>query len=116
MCVNRCCFRNWNQLFHNIKHNQYGDIVYLSSHGRKTLIHTEYKDYETGQLLKEIERKLPREDFIRIHKRFIVNLKYISRLQYYQGGRYLLYLKDEDENTLPVGPTYTNVLKEKLGI
>lgn len=90
------------------------EIVYLSSSGKKTIIHTEDKDYETSQLLKEIEEKLPADGFIRIHKQFVINLKYISSLRYYIGGRYILYLNDEEDNNLPVGRKYAPVLKEKL--
>jgi hypothetical protein len=92
------------------------DIIYLSSYGRKTIIHTANRDYETLMLLKEIVRKLPPDEFIRIHKRFTVNLRYVSRVQYYEGGRYRVYLEDDDDSTLPVGPTFTSMLKARLQI
>ena len=93
---------------------EYREIIYLSSYGKHTVIHTDKCDYETVQLLKQIEGKLPSEIFIRIHKQFIVNLTYIERLRYYMGGRYIVYLSNEEENNLPVGRTYTSVLKERL--
>ncbi len=34
------------------------DLIYLSSHGKKTTLHTTEKDYEINQLLKDIEKKL----------------------------------------------------------
>jgi DNA-binding LytR/AlgR family response regulator len=92
------------------------DIIYLSSYGRKTIIHTANRDYETSVLLKEIVRKLPPDEFVRIHKRFTVNLRYVSRVQYYEGGRYRVYLEDDDDSTLPVGPTFTSILKARLQI
>lgn len=91
-------------------------IIYLSSHGKKTLIHTEDRDYETPQLLKEIEKKLSAKIFIRIHKQFIVNINFILKIQYYEGGRYMAYLKDEDESMLPVSKNATILLKERLRI
>ena len=92
------------------------DIIYLSSYGRKTIIHTANRDYETSVLLKEIVRKLPSDEFVRIHKRFTVNLRYVSRVQYHEGGRYRVYLEDDDDSTLPVGPTFTSMLKARLQI
>jgi hypothetical protein len=43
-------------------------------------------------------------------------MKYVSHMQYYLGGRYLLYLKDKEEDILPVGITYIKPLKATLGI
>ncbi len=97
-----------------VKVVEYREIIYLSSSGKRTIIHTDKNDYETAQLFKEIEKKLPANVFIRIHKQYIVNLRYIGRLRYFMGGRYIVYLADEDESNLPVGRTYTAVLKEKL--
>lgn len=100
------------EIYHIIEHS---DLIYLSSHGKKTTLHTIGKDYVTNQLLKDIVDKLP-ESFIRIHKQFIVNTKYLSKIKYYEGGRYLAYLKDDDESTLPVSKKKVPLLKEKLGI
>ena len=100
------------EIYHIIEHS---DLIYLSSHGKKTTLHTIEKDYVTNQLLKDIDDKLP-ENFIRIHKQFIVNTKYLSKIKYYEGGRYLAYLKDDDESTLPVSKKIVPLLKEKLGI
>lgn len=91
------------------------DLIYLSSHGKKTTLHTTDKDYETNQLLKDLEKRLSKT-FVRIHKQFIINLKYLSQIKYYEGGRYMAYLKDEDESALPVGRKIAPLLKEKLGL
>ncbi len=92
------------------------EIIYLSSHGKKTLIHTENKQYETQQLIKEMEKKLPQGDFIRVHRQFIVNITYISNIQYYTGGQYIAHLNDNDESSIPVSRTLAPTLKKKLEI
>lgn len=102
-----------NESHHVVSHR---DIIYLSSHGKKTSFHTVDRDYETGQLLKEIEDKLPAENFVRIHKQFIINTAFLDRIQYYEGGRYMAYLKDDDESMLPVGRKFVPLLKKNLGI
>lgn len=91
------------------------DLIYLSAHGKKTTLHTCAKDYETNQLMKNLENKLS-DHFIRIHRQFIINTKYLSQVKYYEGGRYMAYLNDEDESALPVGRKVAPILKEKLGI
>jgi DNA-binding LytR/AlgR family response regulator len=92
------------------------DIIYISSHGKKAIVHTENREYELSALMKDIMEKLPASIFYRIHKRFAANTAYISHVRYYLGGRYLLYLKNKEEDVLPIGITYTKALKAKLGI
>ena len=92
------------------------DIIYISAHNKNIVIHTSDKDFKTPVLLKEIATKLPAHLFFRIHKSFIVNLSLISHIQYFMGGSYLAFLKDEDETNLPVGRTYAPLLKAKLHI
>ncbi len=92
------------------------DIIYLSSHGKRTVIHTETHGYEISQLMKDLEASLPKNLFIRVHKQFILNIRHIDRLQYYSGGRYMATMKDEDENRIPVGRTYAGEVKAKIGI
>ncbi len=94
----------------------YEDIIFLSSDGRRTIIHTEDRSFDTAHLLKSIEKKLPDDSFSRIHKQFIVNLKFVTRLEYLMGGQLVLNLRYDDNTALPVGRTYAPVLKKKLGI
>ncbi len=94
----------------------FDDIAYLSSNAKYTVIHTEGRDFETQQLLKDMGQKLPDSSFVRIHKQFIVNLEYVSRLEYTIGGQYEATLKDEESTKLPVGQKYAADLKRKLNI
>lgn len=96
-----------------IRFMKFSDIIYLSSSGRTTVIHTRTKDYEVFQLLGDFEGKL-HPSFLRVHKQFIVSTSRISRLKYYEGGRYNLYLDDEDESIIPVGKSYLSALKQSL--
>ncbi|MEM7183709.1 MAG: LytTR family DNA-binding domain-containing protein, partial [Spirochaetota bacterium] len=94
----------------------YNKIVYIKAHNYFTIVHCTDKSYRSGKNLKEIEESLAKEKFFRIHKSFIVNLDYISHLQYFMSGNYVAYLKDEDETQVPVGKSYTPKIKKKLGI
>lgn len=90
------------------------DIQYISANNKSSVVHTIHKDLETSKLLKEIEDKLPTNQFVRIHKGFIINLDFVANLRYDKGGAYSLQLKNEDETTLPVGRSYAQNLKEIL--
>lgn len=94
----------------------YQDIIYVTSHGKNTVIHTVSGDREAPLMLKEVELRLPSGMFARIHKQHIVNVRYISWLEYYIGGQYLAFLNDEDESSLTVGRTYAPSLKARLGL
>ena len=92
----------------------YEKIMYLSSHGKQTVVHTHGGDFRTPRLLKAMEDALPEQSFARIHKQFIVNVYQIDRLEYFMNGSYLLHLKDEE--SLPVSRTYAPVLKSRFGL
>jgi DNA-binding LytR/AlgR family response regulator len=94
----------------------YQDIIYATSHGKRTVLHTVTGDREAPVMLKEVELRLPPAMFARIHKRHIVNMRYISWLEYYIGGQYLAFLNDEDESSLTVGRMYAPSLKARLGL
>lgn len=96
-----------------IPHNE---IVYLTSHGKRTIIHGTRRDHESARLLKDVEADLPAALFQRVHKQYVVNLGYLSHIQHLIGGRYEAYLKDEDESVLPVGRQYADALKSKMNI
>ncbi|BDA77513.1 DNA-binding response regulator [Leptospira kobayashii] len=94
----------------------YNEIHFISANNKSSVIHTNAKDYETPKLLKDLEEKLPSKLFIRIHKGYLVNIKYITNLRYDKGGAYLVQLKNEDETVLPVGRSFAGQLKETLGL
>lgn len=90
------------------------NIVYCTSSRKHSIIHTENRDYEVTRLLKSIKQMLPQNQFMRIQKQHVVNLAYIDRIEYLEGGRYIAYLNDTDDTVLPVGRNYVSLLKEKI--
>lgn len=90
------------------------DIIYFSSHGKHTIIHTEEKDFETARILKDVERTLPDDIFTRIHKQYIVNLQYVTGLKYDAGGRYLVIISGDDDDVLPVGRAFAGSVKKRF--
>jgi DNA-binding LytR/AlgR family response regulator len=74
------------------------DIILIESVGDYNKIHTSEKVYITYQTLKEINSLLPYALFPRIHKSFVIHMKY---LEYITGNS--VKIKDK---LLPVGKTY----------
>lgn len=75
--------------------------VYLKS-GRTELI---------NKSLTHLEKVLP-ENFIRVHRSFIVDMNEIIYYQHNKGGVYNIFLKDK--TILPLGRKYNHVLKNLL--
>ena len=98
------------------KRIEYKNLIYISSSGRISVVHTRDKDYEVRELLGDLEKQLPDTVFLRIHKQFVVNTDYISGLRYYEGGRYNMHLTDDDETVLPVGKSFTKDVKSRMKI
>ncbi len=94
----------------------YRDIMYVSSNGKNSVIHTADGTIETPVILKKIEDIVPADSFMRIHRQHIVNMHRIAALQYYIGGQYIAYLNDGDESPLPVGKKYAALLKSRLNL
>jgi len=67
-----------------IKSNQkqvklsYDQIMYVEAFADYVKLYTPEKRYITLQTMKNMEQKLPKEKFIRVHRSFIVGIKYIN--------------------------------------
>jgi DNA-binding LytR/AlgR family response regulator len=86
------------------------DIQYVEALKDYVIIHTSEEKYTIHSTMKDIAKKLPESDFIRVHRSFIVNLKRIKAIE-------LPNLVLEDANiTLPIGGSYKENLFDKLNL
>jgi len=90
---------------------KFEDIVYISSHGKKSVLHTVQRDHTAAMTLKTIEAMIPTGLFVRIHKQFIINRLYLKSVKCRSGGYYMAYLKDPDDSMLPVGRKYLRSIR-----
>jgi len=77
---------------------KFSDILWLKGDGNYTTLVTRNKVYSLRNILKEFESVLPEEDFIRIHKSFIVKVDEINTISPKE-----VTIVDEK---VPVGRTY----------
>ncbi len=94
----------------------YNKIVYLSAHNKKTIVHLKDSEVEVNRYLGDIQEELPGAFFSRIHKQFIINNAYFSHYQYFSGGRYMVYLDDDEETVLPIGRKYFQEFRNKYQV
>lgn len=76
------------------------EIMLVFREGSRTKIITRRNSYTTGLNLNVIEEKLAGESFMRTHKSYIVNLKYISEILPYGRWTHIVKLKGLKEDAL----------------
>lgn len=91
----------------------YHDIIYIESDKHYLKYHIKNKEYTISirGSINETETKFQEYDFIRIHKRFIVNLKYIKFVDNKIGKVYINY--NGSKKSLAMGTSYKDIVDEK---
>lgn len=88
------------------------DINYLEAQDDYVMIYTSDERFLKQQTMKYFEKHLDEEQFIRVHRSYIVNVQGIERIEPYEKTNYILILKDG--NKIPVSRSGMQVMKEKL--
>ena len=86
----------------------YEDLIYIEGQKAYVTFHTAEKKVTALASLKDLEEKLPSNQFIRIHKSYIVSIKNIASLE---GN-----LIDVAGQHLPVGKSYKEVVERVFGL
>lgn len=85
----------------------YDSINYIESASRKLVVHTKDKDYSYYQRLDIVEQQLPSDQFIRIHKSYLIAQSFISS---YTNYKVMLFNGIE----LSISATYRDAFKKKM--
>ena len=93
----------------------FGDIYYFSTKNKKGWAHCHKKSYMTGFKLKELEKMLP-EQFFRIHKSYIVNLKHVKAVIPWFKGKYQVLMEDYSEHKIPVSRSKVDQINKLLNL
>jgi len=90
------------------------DIIYLQAEGDYVLVYTEKGKFLKEQTMKYFEENLPFNQFVRVHRSYIVNIGAISRIEQYEKQTQLLILKNGDK--IKVSLAGYKLLKKSLGL
>jgi two-component system, LytTR family, response regulator LytT len=90
------------------------DIIYIESENRGCLVHTKNESYKDNNTLNFFEEKLLNKVFFRIHKSFLINLKYILEIHPWFNNTYCVKLKGFKDVFLPVSRNQIKNLKRIL--
>jgi DNA-binding LytR/AlgR family response regulator len=91
------------------------DIVYVSAKNKSTYVHTYENQYIVDMTLAELEEKLSKEHFHRVHRSYIINLEKIQEIVRQDSG-YAVAINDRDETRVPVARRHVRSFKEAVGI
>jgi len=90
------------------KHHQIhtDDILYVEAYGNYAKVYLKDETIISHEKISSLEKLLPKDNFLRVHKSFIVSSKEIKLIE---GNRISI-----NEHLIPVGQTYKNNLKRLL--
>jgi len=91
------------------------DIIYLSARNKSTYAHTYENQFLVDQTLGELEGKLGRESFARVHRSYLVNLNKVKEILRVDGS-YVVVASDRDETHVPVARRQVRQFRESVGI
>lgn len=91
------------------------DIVYLSARNKSTYAHTYENQYLVDLTLGDLEGKLIRESFARVHRSYLVNLNKVKEILRVDGS-YVVVVTDRDETHIPVARRQVRQFREAVGI
>lgn len=91
------------------------DIVFLNAEDKYVnVIMKNGKKHLMSTSLTQISTTLPNQ-FIQIHRSYIVNKNYVLEIQKSFKGKFTFQLSDENENKITSGETYTAIIKSAFG-
>lgn len=84
----------------------------VSEGGKVKLQHASGAVYSVRDPLRELERQLSMAQFVRIHKSYLVNPRFVSEVQRWSSGGLLLAV---DDTRLPVSRRYVTNFRKRTG-
>ena len=91
------------------------EIAFLSAKNKSTYAHTFENQYLVDLTLGELEAKLAKESFVRVHRSYMVNLNRIKEIVRVEGS-YVVVVADRDETHLTVARRQVKHFREAVGI
>ncbi|MBZ5858421.1 LytR/AlgR family response regulator transcription factor [Flavihumibacter profundi] len=97
----------------NIRIININDILYIEAADDYARIVTASGSYLKNRTMSSLEKQLPGNSFVRIHRSCIVNIKEITKIHPHEKESYLVQLRNGKQ--LPVSKSGYPKLREKLG-
>ena len=92
------------------------DIYYVMAKDDYSYLYTDTERYLSTISLSQLESRLERSGFFRVHRRYLVNLDRVKEVVPMYGGTLLLTLRDTAATQVPVSRRRVPALKRALGL
>ncbi|MEM8857841.1 MAG: LytTR family DNA-binding domain-containing protein [Chloroflexota bacterium] len=90
----------------------YNQILYVEAEQKKVFMYADSGEkLQVRQTLKELEERLAKHQFVRVHKGYLINLDHIAEVVPWFSGGYLIRLGD-GTHEIPMSRRYAAKLKE----
>ena len=94
----------------------YEDITHFQAEDKYTRVITKNgKKHLSDTSLSQLEKDLP-DQFLRVHRSYIINKTAIHEIRKYFKGKLILTLGDKEKTAVTTGETYSKKVKRALGI
>ncbi|NUO81023.1 response regulator transcription factor [candidate division KSB1 bacterium] len=80
----------------------YNEILFFRAVDKYVEVHTHNDTHLLDQSLNQLEAELPAEQFVRIHRAVLVNMKHVLEIVRGLGGNYRVRMRDKKATELPV--------------
>ncbi|WP_299454880.1 LytTR family transcriptional regulator DNA-binding domain-containing protein [uncultured Microscilla sp.] len=86
-------------------------VTHFEADGKYVYLHTpDQNKHLVDYTLTTLDDKLP-EQFVRVHKSYIVNSEFIKQFEKYFRGRYILHLNDKEGTKVTSGASFSDRVK-----
>jgi len=93
-----------------------GDIRAAEVSGDRVAVITSDGRFVARLRLQELEERLSRQGFMRVHRHYLVNLRHVAAVESFFNNTYLLRLEGVDDLTVPVSRRHGQQLRSTLGL
>ena len=90
------------------------DVQFIEAERNQLVLHSRSGRHTLRSTLNELELRLPKSKFVRIHRSHIVNMEYVTRIEPWGRGDYVVIMRDD--RRLLSGKTYREVMRGLLGV
>ena len=93
-----------------------GDIRAAEVSGDRVALITSEGRFMARLRLQELEERLSRQGFMRVHRHYLVNLRHVAAVESFFNNTYLLRLEGVDDLAVPVSRRHGQQLRSTLGL
>ncbi|WP_028573830.1 LytR/AlgR family response regulator transcription factor [Desulfonatronovibrio hydrogenovorans] len=94
----------------------YNQIVFVEAYEDYSFVHTSQEKFLTSYRLKNLEERLNRHGFFRVHRKYLVNLEMVTEIASLPGSNFMLRTAGRKKIELPISRRRISELKQILGL